>query len=120
MRLSHTTFRFSCPALNRAKRADLSVKFVTGAIIVLSVLVACLFPQPLRVIMLGSILVTVGFGSALIALLRREPRDVPHFSLWDQAGILVFFGFAAALLSDSAEWVAYLDGLKSERISAPR
>ena len=38
MRLSHTTFRFSCPALNRAKRADLSVKFVTGAIIALSVL----------------------------------------------------------------------------------
>ena len=120
MRLSHTTFRFSCPALNRAKRADLSVKFVTGAIIALSVLVAWQFPEPLRLIMLGSLLVAVGFGSAIVALLRREPRDAPHISLWDQAGILVFLGFAAALLSDSAEWIAYLDGMKSERLANPR
>ena len=119
MRLTHTAFRFSCPALNRAKRADLPVKFVTGAIIVLSVLAAWQFPEPLRLIMLGSILVTVGFGSALIALLRREPREVTHMSLWDQAGLLVFLGFAAALLSDSADWIAYLDGMKSERISTP-
>ena len=78
MRLTHTAFRLSCPWLRRAKRVDLPVKFVTGAIIVLSALVAWRFPEPLRLIMLGSILVTVGFGSAIIAYVRLEPRDVPH------------------------------------------
>ena len=120
MRHSHTAFRPSCPSLRRPKRTSLPVKFATGVIIVLSVLGACLFPSPLRLIMLGNILVTLGFGSAIIALMRREPRDVPHMSLWDQAGILVFIGFAAALLSDSAEWIAYLDGFKSERLASPQ
>lgn len=84
----------------------------TGLVIVGAVLLASLCPPPLFMIMLSVLLLVPGFAIAFISYLRREPREVAVLTHWDQAGFLVFLGFAVALLSEPADFINYLEEAK--------
>ncbi len=88
------------PAIE-AERINRWISGETVLVIACAVLIASLFPAPLFMIMFSVILLIPGFGIALVSYIQREPREVAVLTHWDQAGILVFLGFAAALLSEA-------------------
>ncbi|MFM9850361.1 MAG: hypothetical protein ACKVP3_24805 [Hyphomicrobiaceae bacterium] len=84
-------------------------------LIAAAALVAALYvPEPLILPALGVLLTACGFVIALYALLaRRQPADEQQsFTRWDQAGLLVFGGFAVSILSDPGEAMVYLEDLE--------
>jgi hypothetical protein len=71
-------------------------------------LLSLLLPASLVLLVTGCVLATAGFATAagLLASGRRMGRD--GTAGWDLASALVFFGFAAVLLTDMGEAMAVL------------
>jgi hypothetical protein len=72
-----------------------------------------ILPAPLVLLATGSVLALAGLAlaAALYAAGRRMGRDGTVG--WDAAGALVFFGFAAALLTDTGEALTVLAELRA-------
>ena len=85
------------------REIDTALKFVAA------VAVASFSPLPLFLPVLSMMLLIIGFGTAGSALWRRETRESPLFTRWDEAGLLVFAGFAAAIVCDPIDVLRYLD-----------
>jgi hypothetical protein len=64
--------------------------------------------EPLRLAAMSALLISAGMGAAAIAWLTSVPRDGARWTLWEAAGLLVFLGFAAAIVTDPDEVVSYL------------
>ena len=90
------------------KRSERHSEVLTGVTLAMTGFAAVLAPAPVRLIVLSVLLLAAGFGSAIVAYLRGDQHDAVRFTLWDQAGLLVFVGFAAAILADDTSWVPYL------------
>ena len=112
MRVLHKTLTLPRPSTIEADRINRWIWVETVLVIAGAVLLASFCPLPLFMIMLSVLLLIPGFGIALISYLRNEPREVAVLTHWDQAGILVFLGFAVALLSEPAEFLTYLEEAK--------
>ena len=87
----------------------------TVLIVVGAVLLALLFPPPMFMTMLSAVLVVLGFSIAANSYFRREPQAVAAATHWDQAGMLLFIGFAVAMLSEPADFIAYMEHGKTAR-----
>jgi hypothetical protein len=77
---------------------------VAGTVLCATALLSSLLvPAPLVLLVTGSVLATAGFtvAATLFVAGRRMGRD--GTAGWDTAAALVFFGFAAALLTDAGE-----------------
>jgi hypothetical protein len=77
---------------------------------------AALVPRPLLLPFLGGVLASLALALAVLAQLRREPRDGPGLTTWDVAGLLAFLGSCAAVLGDPEEAVALLQ----QQVSPPK
>ncbi len=86
------------------------------ALLLGSALAAASFaPHPLVLPVVSVLLLLSALFTSAYAWLRSETRMENEFTRWDQAGILTFAGFAAALIGDSAEIVEVM-----ERLIGPR
>jgi hypothetical protein len=94
------------------ERAPASFSFTTtvsAAAAAASVLLLAMLPEPL--VMPAIAILLVGAGMTIAAGLHaagyRLSADDHH--AWDVAGLMVFVGFAAAIMTDSASALATLD-----------
>ena len=88
------------------------------AILLSGALAAASFaPHPIVLPIVSVVLIAAAAIASGYAWLTAERRVAGEFGRWDQAGILVFAGFAAALTGDSAEVLQFLDGLVEPRIA---
>lgn len=67
-----------------------------------ALVLAALSPAPFRVMVASSVLLLIGFVSALVIHMRAKTSDSAR---WDQSAVLVFAGFAAALIADPDLWL---------------
>ena len=89
------------------------------AILLSGALAAASFaPHPIVLPIVSVVLIAAAAFASGCAWLRAEPRMVGEFTRWDQAGILVFAGFAAALTGDSADVLQFLEGFSEPRIAS--
>ena len=70
-------------------------------------------PAPLVLLATASVLAVAGFVLAAALLLAGRHMGGNGTAGWDAASALVFFGFAAALLTDTGEALAALAELRS-------
>ena len=91
------------------REIDTTLKFAVA------VALASFSPQPLFLPVLSLMLLIIGFWTAGASLWRGEVRDVPRYTRWDEAGLLVFVGFAAAIVCEPMDAVRYLDQLEMRR-----
>ena len=115
MRIIHVAPEFPRLPTHEANRINRRIGLETVAAIIGAVALASFFPQPLFMPMLSAMLVVLGFSIAAISCLRREPQAVAAATHWDQAGMLLFIGFAVAMLSEPAELLAYMEEAKSKK-----
>lgn len=120
MRIAHFDFGLHQNRPRQKKHGHLHFELLTGVALAMALVAALLAPSPVRLIVLSVLLLAVGFGSALVAYLRGDQHDAHRFTLWDQAGLLVFVGFAAAILADDTSWVPYVEQLITERSGMAR
>jgi hypothetical protein len=80
--------------------------------------VASFAPHPIVLPIVSVVLIVAAAIASGYAWFRAEPRLVGEFGRWDQAGILVFAGIAAALTGDSAEVLQFLESLAEPRIAS--
>lgn len=66
-------------------------------------------PHPLVLPIVSALLVLCAFLAAGHAWLTGERRFASEFTRWDQAGLLMFAGFLAALTGDSAETMQFME-----------
>jgi hypothetical protein len=81
---------------------------VVGLISCLMVIDALTHSQPLVLPLISAALTVVGFSWAAVITLRRSRREqpLPDRLLWPS--LILFFGFAAAMLSDADQLVRHL------------
>ena len=120
MRIAHVDFRMPQMRPKRKKRSERYFEVLTGTTLAIALIAAFLAPAPVRLIVLSIILLAAGFGSAIVAYLRGDQHDAHRFTLWDQAGLLVFIGFAAAILADDTSWVPYVNQMIADRSTVVR
>jgi hypothetical protein len=70
-------------------------------------------PAPLILPALSVVMVLFGFGMAASLYLKGSRLTGPPSAAWEVASALVFFGFAAGILSNPGEAVAVLDEIAS-------
>jgi len=70
-------------------------------------------PAPLILPALSVVMVVIGFGLAAALYLKGSRVGGPPAAAWEVAGALVFFGFAAGILSNPGDAVAVLDEITS-------
>jgi hypothetical protein len=89
------------------------------AILLSGALAAASFaPHPIVLPVVSVLLIAAAGFAAGYAWLRTEARAAREFTRWDQAGILVFAGFAAALTGDSADVLHFIETLGEQRIAS--
>jgi hypothetical protein len=99
--------------INRATRRPHAAPFdwvmITALLAAVIFLLAAVLPTPLVLLALSVLFVGIGFGTAAALYLAgyRMERD-PHRG-WEIAAVLLFLGFAAAMLADTREVLAVLD-----------
>ena len=82
------------------------------ALLLVGALAAASFaPHPLVLPIISVLLVLAAVLAAGYAWLHSEGRAQGEFTRWDQAGILIFAGFTAALTGDSAEVMQFMETL---------
>jgi hypothetical protein len=81
---------------------------VVGLVSCLMVIDALTHSQPLVLPLISAVLTVVGFTWAAIITLRhgRQDTPLPNRMIWPS--LMLFFGFAAAMLSDADQLVKYL------------
>jgi hypothetical protein len=80
------------------------------AILLAAALAAASFaPHPLILPIVSALLVLCALLAASHAWFTAERRLVGEFTRWDQAGLLMFAGFLAALTGDSAETMRFME-----------
>ena len=91
------------------REIDTTLKFAAA------VALASFSPQPLFLPVLSLMLLIIGFGTAGSALVRGDTRESPLFTRWDEAGLLVFAGFAAGIVCEPMDALRYLDQMEMRR-----
>jgi hypothetical protein len=66
-------------------------------------------PHPLVLPIVSALLVLCALLAASHAWFTGERRLAAEFTRWDQAGLLMFAGFLAALTGDSAETIQFME-----------
>lgn len=84
----------------------LSSIVVVSLISCLLVIDALTHAQPLALPLLSAALTIIGFAWAAIIMLGRSETSLPDRLVWPS--LILFFGFAAAMLSDADQLVAHL------------
>jgi hypothetical protein len=72
-------------------------------------LLAAILPAPLVMISLSALFVIAGFASAAALYLSGSRLGQDRHRAWEIAALLLFLGFAAAMLADTREVLAVLD-----------
>jgi hypothetical protein len=91
------------------REIDTVLKFAAAAA------VASMCPLPLLLPVLSMMLLAIGFWTAGGALLRGDPRQSATYTRWDESGLLVFAGFAAAIISDPMDAWRYFERFEMGR-----
>ena len=108
------------PRGSAARRDNQRIAINTLLVLAATIVGAAHVPGPLFLPALSVLLLVCGFAIALAALIRREPQEARSLTHWDQAGFLLFVGFAASMLSDPGEVIAYFDALEKRVHSGSR
>jgi hypothetical protein len=82
---------------------------ITAALAAAVVGLAAALPTPLVLPALSILLVTVGFVSAAALYLAGHRLTTDRHPGWELAGVLIFLGFAAGMMSDTQDALAVLD-----------
>ena len=82
---------------------------ITGALAAAAAGLAAALPTPLVLPALSILLVTVGFAGTGVLYIRGHRLTRDRHPGWELAGVLVFLGFAAAMMTDTQEALAVLD-----------
>jgi hypothetical protein len=82
------------------------------ALLLAGALAAASFAPYAIVLPIVSVALVIGaILAASLAWLTSEHRAAGEFTRWDQAGVLIFAGFVAALTGDSAEALQMMEAL---------
>ena len=111
MRLTELFSEQPYPRGSAARRDNQRIAINTLLVLAATIVGAAHVPGPLFLPALSVLLLVCGFAIVLYAFIRREAQEVPTLTHWDQAGFLLFVGFAASMLSDPGEMIAYFDAL---------
>jgi len=92
----------------------------SGVVVALACALLYLSPPPAGLVLpaLSVLLLAGGFGLAAGTWLRLLPQRLGGARSYDIAGALVFLGFAAALVGDSAQTIALLDEMQARGLTA--
>jgi hypothetical protein len=89
------------------------------AVLVAAALAAASFaPHPIVLPIVSVVLMLLAASAAGYAWARSEGRHAGEFTRWDQAGILAFAGFVAALTGDSAEVLQFMESFSGPRLAS--
>jgi hypothetical protein len=83
----------------------------TALVVAATLLSAALLPSPLVLPALAILFVCAGFATAAGLCLSGHRMQPVRHPAWDLAGLLVFMGFAAAILTDVKDALAAFDQL---------
>ena len=108
MRGIHGRLRSS--AVDTAERRSVRRQWECATLLAGALAAASFAPHPIVLPIVSIVLVLSAALAAGYAWLRSERRMAGEFTHWDQAGILIFAGFVAALVGDSAEVVQFVEG----------
>ena len=103
-------------AAGSAREHKVSRLLLSAGIPAAIVAATALVPGPLLLPLLGGVLASLALALAVVAQLRREPRDGPGVTTWDVAGLLAFLGSCAAVLGDPEDAFALLQ----QQVSPPK
>src|SRR5262245_49740181 len=89
------------------------------AILVAGALAAASFaPHPIVLPLVSVVLMVLAGCAAGYAWVRSEGQPRGEFTRYDQAGILAFAGFVAALTGDSAEVLQFIESFSEPRLAS--
>ena len=75
-------------------------------------------PHPIVLPIVSVLLMLLAGCAAFYAWARSEGHPAEEFTRWDQAGILAFAGFVAALTGDSAEVMQFMESFTGPRVAS--
>ena len=104
-------YRESPNTEEEARRRSKLVLFRLGMLAVFAVVFAALAPGPLFPAALQVMLFITAIGSAVTAVLLREPPLSPHLTHTDQAALLLLAALVAGWFIDPAAIEQHLEGV---------
>jgi hypothetical protein len=107
----HSFGRVQSAALNLAERRSIRRQWECALLLAGSLAAASFAPHAIVLPIVSAVLVIGAFLAAGLAWLLSESRAAGEFTRWDQAGVLIFAGFVAALTGDSAETLQMMEAL---------
>jgi hypothetical protein len=96
-------------ALDLAEKRSVRRQWECALLLAGALAAASFAPHPIVLPIVSAVLVIGALLAAGFAWLRSERRTVGEFTRWDQAGVLIFAGFVAALTGDSAETLQLME-----------
>ena len=96
-------------ALDHEEKRGARRPWLTACLLAGALAAASFAPLPVVLPVASVVLVLSGCAIAAYSWFRSERRDVAGFTRWDQAGLFVLAGFAAALIGDSAETLSFIE-----------
>lgn len=102
-------------AFHHAERRSIRRQWECAILLAGALAAASFAPHPI-VLPIVSVLLVVSAGLAAgYAWFQAEARSAGGFTRWDQAGILAFAGFFAALTGDSGEVLQFMESFAEAR-----
>ena len=110
--------RLQSQTLDRSEKRSLRRQWECAILLAGALAAASFAPHPIVLPIVSVVLVLSAGLAAGLAWLQAERRITGEFTRWDQAGILVFAGFVAALTGDSAEVLHFMESLAEPRLTS--
>jgi hypothetical protein len=104
-------------AAGKAERRSIRRQWECAILLSAALAAASFAPHPIVLPIVSVLLVLSAALAAGIAWFRSETRPAGEFARWDQAGILLLAGLAAALVGDSAEVVQFMEHFADRRFA---
>jgi hypothetical protein len=104
--------------LEKAEKRSIRRQWECAVLVAAALAAASFAPHPIVLPIVSVVLMLLAGFAAGYAWLRSEGRLAGEFTRWDQAGILAFAGFVAALTGDSAEVLLFMESFTEPRLAS--
>jgi hypothetical protein len=109
--MRHGLGRVQSAAIGLAEKRSIRRQWECALLLAGALAAASFAPHAIVLPIVSAVLVIGAFFAVGLAWLGSESRAAGEFTRWDQAGVLMFAGFVAALTGDSAETLQMMETL---------